>query len=62
MRQEVQKIKDQEKKVAGDQRRKRSKRGVLPNNQKFDIDDQYNIPVGTPFDYILKERAEKIDQ
>jgi hypothetical protein len=27
----------------------------------FDIDDTFNLPMGTPFDFIIKEKAEMID-
>jgi hypothetical protein len=27
----------------------------------FDIDDTFNLPIGTQFDYVIKEKAEKID-
>lgn len=41
-------------------RKTRSTREGLPI-PTFDIDDTFNLPVGTMYDYVIKEKAEKID-
>ena len=59
MKQDVQKIKDAER-----DSKEKSLSGVKQRGiwmEMMEKDDQYNVPVGTPFDYIIKERADQID-
>ena len=59
IKQEVQKIRDNEQK---DSRGKVKEKSVkLKDEELPEIQDEFNVEVGTPFDYIFKERAELID-
>ena len=55
----MQKIRDNEQK---DSRGKVKEKSVkLKDEELPEIQDEFNVEVGTPFDYIFKERAELID-
>ena len=57
IKQEVQKIKDQE--FASNSVLEKKTRGIT--GEEPEMEDQFNVQIGTPFDYIFKERAELID-
>lgn len=60
MKQKVQQIRDNETLYANRERKSRATRDGLPVPM-FEIDDTFNLPVGTEFDFVIKEKAELID-
>jgi hypothetical protein len=59
IKQEVQRIRDNEQKDGRGKAKEKSSR--LKDEELPEIQDEFNVEVGTPFDYIFKERAELID-
>lgn len=60
MRQKVQQIRDNETLAMQKVRKTRATREGTPS-PVFEIDDTFNLPIGTEFDHIIKEKAEMID-
>ena len=59
MKQEVQKIKDLEQDSKSKVIEEKQPKGYWL--EMMEKEDQFNVPVGTDFDYIIKERANQID-
>lgn len=60
MRTKVQQIRDNETLAQTKVRKTRATREGLPAPM-FEIDDTFNLPIGTSFDHVIKEKAEMID-
>ena len=60
MRNNIQQIRDNETLGLTKVRKTRATREGTPA-PVFEIDDTFNLPIGTTFDYVIKEKAEMID-